>query len=312
MTKGIFCAVLAALVSGCVAPSTVERDETTATLPVILHGRSHPPMSARVSGTITRTGSCLYLEKAPGLRALILWGREDVRVVRLDTTDWLVNNYTSGLRIREGEILHGSGGYYPRGADLAELTDGEVPGDCKGPAVQLYDVAKSDPSNPGATSSPPAPPPPAPSARDSLLAQAFDERWDDQRWPRRSIRNVADPREAMFTYILEGYEGRPGNMHPHLCLRAANEAAIARLSQRFGPLYPEAACSWSGPGVILTANGERAMYIDAQIDCTGDRGFCAGSGGATYGNLGAEHEAYRLRRKGEGWEIEKLGLSVVS
>lgn len=116
----------------------------------------------------------------------------------------------------------------------------------------------------------------------------------------------------MFTYILESYEGRPGNMHPHFCLRAANEAAIARLSRRFGPLYPEAACSWSGPGVILTANGERAMYIDAQIDCTGDRGFCAGSGGATYGNLGAEHGAYRLRRKGDGWEIEKLGLSVVS
>ena len=62
----------------------------------------------------------------------------------------------------------------------------------------------------------------------------------------------------------------------------------------------------------LTANGESAMYIDARIDCSGNRGFCAGSGGATYGNLGAEHGSYRLRRKGGGYEIEKLGVSVIS
>ena len=54
------------------------------------------------------------------------------------------------------------------------------------------------------------------------------------------------------------------------------------------------------------------MYIDARIDCSGNRGFCAGSGGATYGNLGAEHGSYRLRRKGGGYEIEKLGVSVIS
>lgn len=28
--------------------------------------------------------------------------------------------------------------------------------------------------------------------------------------------------------------------------------------------------------------------------------------------FGAEHGAYRLRRRGDGWEVEKLGISVVS
>lgn len=311
--EGIFCSVLAATLSGCLALPEAEigtdRGGTASSLPVILHDRSGLAMEARMSGKITRAGSCLYLEHAPGQRALILWGDDDVRVARLDDTDWLVNNYTSGLRIREGELVRGGGGLYPPDAAVAGLADGEVPADCEGPAVQLHDIAKFDPSKPGGI---PDPPPPAPSAQDSLLSQAFDERWDGQRWPRRTIRNVADPREAMFAYILENYEGREGNMRGHICLRAAEGGLIARLSQRFGPLHPEAECSWSGAGVVLTANGESGMFVDARIDCSGNRGFCVGSGGATYGNLGAEHGAYRLRSKGGGWEIEKLGASIVS
>lgn len=313
MTKVIFCSVLALTLSGCLSPPETEieteRGEAASSLPVILHDGSDLAMEARISGRITRAGSCLYLEHAPGQRALILWGDEDVRVARLDETDWLVNNYTSGLRIREGELVRGGGGLYPPDAAVAGLADGEVPADCEGPAVQLHDIAKFDPSKPGGI---PDPPPPAPSAQDSLLSQAFDERWDGQRWPRRTIRNVADPREAMFAYILENYEGREGNMRGHICLRAAEGGLIARLSQRFGPLHPEAECSWSGAGVVLTANGESGMFVDARIDCSGNRGFCVGSGGATYGNLGAEHGAYRLRSKGGGWEIEKLGASIVS
>lgn len=316
MTKGLFCSVLAVTLSGCLAPLETEieteRGENASSLPVILHARSDLAMKARISGRITRAGSCLYLEHAPGQRALILWGDDDVRVARLDETDWLVNNYTSGLRIGEGEMVRGGGRFYPPDADLAGLADDEVPADCTGPAVQLYAIAKFDPSKPGGIPDPPPPPPPAPSAQDSLLSQAFDERWDGQRWPRRTIRNVADPREAMFAYILENYEGREGNMRGHICLRAAEGGLIARLSQRFGPLHPEAECSWSGAGVVLTANGESGMFVDARIDCSGNRGFCVGSGGATYGNLGAEHGAYRLRSKGGGWEIEKLGASIVS
>jgi hypothetical protein len=310
--KGIFCSVLAVMLSGCLAPLETERGGMASSLPVILFDYSDFVMEARISGRITRAGSCLYLEHAPGQRALILWGDDDVRVARFDDTDWLVNNYTSGLRIREGEIVRGGGRFYPSDANLGELADGEIPADCTGPAVQLHDVAKFDPSKPGGIPDPPPPPPPAPSARDTLLSQAFDEHWDGQRWPRRTISDVADPREAMFTYVLKNYEGREGNMHSHFCLRAAEDELIGRLSQRFGPLYSEADCSWSGPGVVLTTNGESAMFVDARIDCSGDRGFCAGSGGATYGNLGAEHGAYRLRRKNDGWEIEKLGLSVVS
>jgi len=164
-----------------------------------------------------------------------------VRVARLDETDWLVNNYTSGLRIREGEMVRGGGGFYPPDADLAGLADGEVPADCEGPAVQLHDIAKFDPSKPDGIPDPPPPPPPAPSAQDTLLSQAFDEHWGGQRWPRRMIRNVADPREAMFTYVLETYEGREGDMRSHICLRGADRDLLARLDGRSGDTEPRRA-----------------------------------------------------------------------
>lgn len=281
-------------------------------LPVILIDRGAIRMEALVSGRITRAGSCLYLEHSPGQRALILWADEDVQVVTLDESDWLVNNYTSGMRIREGEMVRGGGGFYPRDANLLALTGVELPTDCAGPAVQLYEIAKYDPAKPGGIPDPPPPPPPGPSTDDMLLSQAFDEHWDGQRLPKRMIRGIVDPREAMFAYVLQNYKGREGDMHAHFCLRGADENLLASLSRQFGRLFPSDACSWNGPGVVVTATGEKAMFIDARIDCSGNRGFCAGFGGATYGNLGAEHGAYRLRSKGDGWEIEKLGLSVVS
>jgi len=281
-------------------------------LPVILKDRSTIRMEALVSGRITRAGSCLYLEHSPGHLALILWADENVQVATLDEADWLVNNYTSGLRIREGEFVRGGGGFYPRDANLMALTGDEVPADCTGPAVQLYEIAKYDPAKPDGIPDPPPPPALGPSTDDMLLSQAFDEHWDGQRWPRRTIKGIAEPLEAMFTYVLESYEGREGNMHAHFCLRGADEYLRNRLTNRFGALYPEVECSWDDAGVVLTQNGEKAMFIDAKVDCTGNRGFCAGFGGATYGNLGAEHGSYRLRRKGDGWQIEKLGLSVVS
>ena len=280
-------------------------------LPVILKDRSTIRMEALVSGRITRAGSCLYLEHSPGHLALILWADEDVQVARLEQSDWLVNNYTSGLRIREGEMVRGGGGFFPGDSDLVALTGDEVPADCAGPAVQLYEIAKYDPTNPDGIPDPPLRPP-GPSTDDMLLSQAFDEHWDGQRWPKRMIEGIADPREAMFTYVLQDYEGREGDMHAHFCLRESSDATRANLSRRFGQVFSGSQCSWNGPGVVLTDTGEKAMFIDAKVDCSGNRGFCAGFGGATYGNLGAEHGAYRLRRKGDGWEIEKLGLSVVS
>ena len=281
-------------------------------LPVILIDRGAIRMEALVSGRITRAGSCLYLEHSPGQRALILWADEDVQVVTLDESDWLVNNYTSGMRIREGEMVRGGGGFYPRDANLLALTGVEVPTDCAGPAVQLYEIAKYDPAKPDGIPDPPLHPPSGPSTDDMLLSQAFDEHWDGQRWPRRTIKAIADPREAMFAYVLQDYAGREGDMHAYFCLRGANDDLRNRLTRRFGQLFSDSDCSWNDGGVILSRNGEKAMFIDARIDCSGNRGFCAGFGGATYGNLGAEHGAYRLRSKGDGWEIEKLGLSVVS
>lgn len=226
-------------------------------LPVILKDRGTSRLEALVSGRITRAGSCLDLEHSPGQRALILWADEDVQVATLDETDWLVNYYTSGLRIREGEFVRGGGGFYPRDANLMALTGDEVPADCTVPAVQLYEITKYDPAKPDDIPDPRPPPAPGPSTDDMLLSQAFDKHWDGQRWPRRTIKGIADPLEAMFTYVLESYERREGNMHAHFCLRGADENLRNRLTNRFGALYPEVECSWDDAGVVLTQNGEK-------------------------------------------------------
>ena len=95
-------------------------------------------------------------------------------------------------------------------------------------------------------------------------------------------------------YVLQDYDGREGDMHAHFCLRGANDDLRNRLTRRFGQLFSAVDCSWNDGGVILSRNGEKAMFIDVNVDCSGNRGFCAGFCGATYGNLGAEHGAYRL------------------
>lgn len=94
-------------------------------------------------------------------------------------------------------------------------------------------------------------------------------------------------------YVLQDYDGREGDMHAHFCLRGANDDLRNRLTRRFGQLFSAVDCSWNDGGVILSRNGEKAMFIDVNVDCSGNRGFCAGFCGATYGNLGAEHGAYQ-------------------
>ena len=312
MKFAIPCAAL--LLSACASTAPVPQPEEPtaapdlAALPALLTDRAAVRMEALPSGTLTREGSCLYLQSSDGSRALILWGDADVRVARLDPEGWLVNNYTTGQRFREGVTIRGGGGYYPADADLRSLTQAEVPSDCTGPAVQLYDVKRFDPANPNGIPAPPPPPPRTEPWRSSLLDRAFDPNAGEFAMERRTISGIADPREALFVHVLEAYRGDRN----HKCLTDVDDALLARLSARFGTLYPGEACGDDRGRVVLRANNEGAMAIHAQVDCSGNRGFCAGAAGYVRANLGAEANAYRLRRKGDGWEIERLGIGVIS
>lgn len=289
-------------------PSQREATVDPTSLPTVLRDRSSLAMEALVSGKLTRRGACLYLEHAPGQLALIFWGDDKVRIGSLDVGGWILNNYTTGQRLFEGDMIGGAGGFFPENADLARIAGTSLPPGCEGPAVQLYDVRKIDPSRvDGAPPAPPpAPPPPSP-----LLEQAYRDEAGDFAGPRRTIANADDPRKAMFLYILQEYRGWED---VHKCLRGADDALRSKLAARTYPLQPEGACGWNDGGVVLEANGERATYIDAEVDCSRlERvGYCAGSAGATYGNLGAEHNAYRLRPKGDGWQVERLGIGTIS
>ena len=277
-------------------------------LPAVLRDRSPLAMEALVSGKLTRRGACLYLEHAPGQVALILWGDDNVRMGSLDVGGGILNNYTTSQRLLEGDTIRGAGGFYAESADLARIAGAPLPGGCEGPAVQLYNVRKIDPSREDGA---PPPPPPAPPPPSPLLQDAYREDAGDFAGPRRTIADVADPREAMFIHVLQDYRNWED---VHKCLRDADDALRSRLAVRTYALQPEGACGWNDGGVVLEANGERATYIDAEVDCSRlERvGYCAGSAGATYGNLGAEHNAYRLRPKGDGWQIERLGFGVIS
>ena len=148
--RTIFTALAAAstLVAAACAPQAgpVQQVPTVdpTSLPTILHDRSSLAMEALVSGKLTRRGSCLYLEHAPDRFALIFWGDDEVRIAALDVGGWILNNYTTGERLFEGDMIGGAGGFFPENADLARIAGTSLPSGCAGPAVQLYEVRKLD------------------------------------------------------------------------------------------------------------------------------------------------------------------------
>ena len=308
---GLAALTVSLLLVACATPAPEEAAAVTekSDLPVLLRDRSPVRMEALVSGTLIRSGECLYLD-GEGYRALILWGDENVQVARLDGDSWLVNNYTTSVRLREGDMIRGGGGFLPQDGDLSRWTDDAVPASCTGQAVQMYEVRRYDPSTPDGAPPPPPPPPPAPS-RSRLLDDAFAYKPSGYVGPRTLIPKTADALEAMFAFVLSDYSANDG---PHKCLVGADDALRTRLEAKHGTLYPTNACAWNEGGVVLERNGEKAHFIHAQVDCsrTSELGFCAGMGGATYGNLGAHANGYRLRRKGDGWEIEAIGIGVIS
>lgn len=278
-------------------------------LPVLLRDPSSLAMEAIVAGRLTRRGECLYLGYANERYALILWGDADVRVARLDETDWLVNNYTTGQRFREGDMIRGGGGFYSEELSASEITQDSVPEGCDGQALQIYDARKFDPSMPDGVPSPP-PPPPAPS-RSRLLDDAFAYESGGFSGPRRTLSAVASAEEAMFVYVLQDYSKDAS----HKCLRGADDALRMGLQSRFETtLHPESACVDDNGRLVLRANGDQAVSVFAQVDCSrlARLGYCAGAAGGYWANLGAQANAYRLRRKGDGWEVEPLGIGVIS
>ena len=311
-------AALAAFLILSAACTTAEQGTTTdeqvaearpVGLPALLRDPSTLAMEAIVAGRLTRRGECLYLAYGDDRHALILWGDADVRVARLDETDWLVNNYTTGQRFREGDMIRGGGGFYSESLSASEITRDDVPDGCDGQAVQIYDAKKFDPAMPDGIPAPPPPPPPA--SRSSLLDDAFAYEPGGFSGPRRTLTAVTSAEEAMFVYALQDY----GRANSHKCLRGADDGLRIRLATRFATtLHPEQACGDADGRLVLRANGEQAVSVFAQVDCSrlARAGFCAGAAGAYWANLGAQANAYRLRPKGDGWEVEKLGIGIIS
>lgn len=121
---------------------------------------------------------------------------------------------------------------------------------------------------------------------------------------------IADPREALFAHLISEYRKSHFHGSKTFCLTDAGGELIARLDRRFDRIGPDRACGWKEGGVILKSSGESALFLHAKVDCRGSE--CAAEGGATYGNLGGESSGYRLRRKRNGWTLQKTGLSVIS
>ena len=312
-------AVLAAILTLAAACTTAEQGTTVdgrvaearpVSLPALLRDPSSLAMEAIVAGRLTRRGECLYLGYADDQYALILWGDADVRLARLDENDWLINNYTTGQRFREGDMIRGGGGFYSVALSANEITRDSVPEGCDGQVVQIHDARKFDPAMPDGVPSPPPPPPPAPS-RSRLLDDAFAYEPGGFSGPRRTLPAVASAEEAMFVYVLQDYSKDAS----HKCLRGAEDALRMRLQSRFQTtLHSERACVDDNGRSVLRANGEQAVSVFAQVDCSrlARLGYCAGAAGGYWANLGAQANAYRLRRKGDGWEVEKLGIGVIS
>lgn len=275
-------------------------------LPIVLTYPTETVMEAHISGTLTRIGPCLYLDTG-ARRDLIVWSA-DVKATRLDKSDWQINDLTTGQRFREGDFLQGGGGRLPENADLEELTPEEIPFECeRGSAVQFHSVKKmpKPASAPGDAPAPPPPPPPPPSVihnvKKSPPARGF---------PEVTIIGIADAREALFAHVIGEYRKSDHFAGRTICLNDVSDALVARLDSRFGQIQPDRACGWQDGGVILESTGESALYVHAKVDCSGRE--CAAEGGATYGNLGGEGHGYRMRRKGNGWTLQKTGISWIS
>jgi len=153
----------------------------------------------------------------------------------------------------------------------------------------------------GAPARPPAPPP-----QPSFTEQASDP---DLPVVDTAELDVESPRAALLMPVVGAIRREPsGRGHP-LCL-ASSDGVPASMLSHIG-LRREGACGWSDGGVILRSSGEQAMFVHARLRCE-SQNRCAGEGGLQAGNMGLESNAYRLRRRGGAWVIERLGLQVVS
>lgn len=281
-------------------PHTAER-----ALPVVLTYADGPALEAIMAGTLRRRGPCLFLDTG-AQPALILWG-DDVRAARLNEDDWLVTNYTTNQRFREGDFLQGAGGSLPESLDLGAVTPEEIPFECeRSSAVIFYGVKKADPPNrAGGPPNPPPPPPPPPGiieqVKNSPPAPGF---------PFITVAGIADPREALFAHVIAEYRDNAQFTQRTICLTDTEGDLVERLNSRFGRIEPDRSCGWKQGGVILQSRGESALFIHAKADCSGRE--CAAEGGATYGNLGGEGHGYRMRRKSDGWTIQKSGIMWIS
>ena len=289
------------LLAGCTpvqdtSPEGQDVPTASTDLPVVpLETNRQLSMEALLSGTLTRRGECLYLgtgEDAP----LIVWG-DDVRAARLDEDDWLVNDYTTGLRFREGDMIQGGGGAYPVNADLSVIADPAPPASCGTNAVQLYDVKRMNPP-------PPPPPPPPPHDRAEGLAGT----------PVEPL-SRPDVVEALFRHQFANNASGAQRDIAAVCLEVAGGDPPAQFLTRFAATAPRAlpasACEFRGVRYVVKASGEPAIvHFVSSLACTGD--VCEARGGYREANLSASVNRYRLEKRGLRWQVVADMIEVIS
>lgn len=279
-----------------------------------------PPILVPTTGTLVRDGQCLFLDGPRG-RALILWragsrlGQEgDALVVREGPT--AARDPAPALVV--GSEITGAGGVQTLTREqISRIAEPDPPESCGLRVAPLSMIEPGRPrtygvdSVPGAGSSAPPPPPPPPPRTPpaSSLQRTRDPSVEDVGSPHR-IPAVADPREALFAFLIPRYQRSDGHQGKAICLSDTGPELLARLEVRYRGLHPSEACGWREGGVILKKTGEAALFMFAKVDC--HRTKCAAEGGATYGNVGGEGIGYRMLHRGDGWSIQETGVGWIS
>ena len=283
------------------------QDHDYGVLPVLLTGKNLGAMEAISAGTLTRQGSCLYLDM--GLDPLlIVWG-EGVEIVE-DDGSWAVR-LPSGQVAREGDFIEGGGGGLPPASPISDFTNEPVPDDCATAApVQVHSIAEVRPAERRVTSTglPPPPPPPPPPP---TLIETIEMRGPEGQGPSIEIAGITDPREALFAHMLEENEGIGPDAPRPVCLMQLDPEMLARLRARSPSVHAAGACRWDEGLVVRRTDSQPAALIEVKMKCDG-RSRCIAEGSRVSANMGGEGHGYVLEPVSGGWSITRTGFSWIS
>ena len=276
-------------------------------LPSPLTAKNLGALEAIAAGMLVRRGPCLVLGMGPQ-EPVIVW--EKGTTINRTAEGAIAIVPRSGIRITEGDTLHGAGGSLPLGQPISDFTNEPVPDECAvGDAVFVHSVEQVEaaPSKPVDDRRPP-PPPPSPSL--SFLDAVMNSD-PGGGTVIATIRGIDDPREALFIHLLATIRNGEGHQNSPACLREIDDQMLVRLSGKFDDLYRTGDCRWNDGGVVLRRDERKAVFVSANLDCDG-RTLCAAEGARVYGNVGGEGQGYILRPTIGGWEMRTVGVSWMS